>query len=110
MQLIPEVRQGREQMQRIAVGITILVALCVFVFSWVLWSEFWITDRCLDAGGAWDSEAGECRGVEGFEDRQWSVGPWMFLVGFPAGLAIVSASVTFYLLGSLQSRIEAKSA
>ena len=49
----------RRQRQLLAVGIA-----CV-VLSGVLWwrtghAEFWVVDRCLDAGGRYDSQAQEC--------------------------------------------------
>jgi len=97
-------------MGRMAIVLAILIAIAVFVVSWHLWSEFWISDSCLDSGGFWDSEAGDCRGVEGFEDRSWPAGMWVILLGFPAVLSVLAASGIFFSCRYIERRKENRNA
>jgi hypothetical protein len=91
-------------MRRIAIAVAVVVAVFVFVVTWRLWTDFFMSDACLDAGGAWDSAMDVCRGVDGFEDRRWPVWVWVLLIGIPAGLATVVAAGVYFLLSQVQWR------
>ncbi len=83
-----------------AVVVAAIIAAAAFGLTWNLWSEFWASDACFDAGGSWDPKMEICRGVEGFEDRSWSVGGWMLLLGLPTGIAIGAGLCSYFVARS----------
>jgi len=55
-------------------------------------------DSCLDAGGAWDSAAEECGGVDGFGEGERSLLGWVLWLGILAGIAAAPAALAYFLL------------
>ena len=94
-------------MGRVAKPVSIAVAIVIFSVSLFWWSEFLISDACFDAGGVWNWDTNECRGVEGFESRQWPIAMRILQLVPPAVLAAVCGVIVYIAILIVERRREA---